>query len=71
MTLDRLKRRSIYSLPCNSTTPFKKDDTQISKKKNSRWEPDLIEELIRSICNFKTKMLFQCKDFQAEKHCLY
>ena len=78
MTLDRLMRRSIYSLPCNSITPFKKDETQISSdleksekvaislpntsfslkttksrkekdKKNSRWEPYFIEELIRSI----------------------
>ena len=32
-----------------------------------RWEADMIEELVKKIQSFKTKILFECKNFEADK----
>ena len=40
-------------------------------RKNFCWETGMIEELIKKIQNFKTKILFKCKDFEADKAHLY
>ena len=42
-----------------------------NSKKSFGEEPNMIEELISTIHNFKTKMLFQYKDFEAAEPHLY
>ena len=41
------------------------------QRRNFRWESELIEGLIKCLLHFKTKIIFQCKDFDVDKPLLY
>ena len=43
----------------------------IKARKYFRWEPEHIDELLTCMLEFKTKMLYNCKDFDADKPLLY